>query len=446
LNMSENLFAEFEIPSRQAWENAFRKELKDKSLEELIQTDEEGLRLSPISDASDVVTGFADVLSQRSAGWITVQDYDASLGSDELSRRLHLDLKQGLEAIQVWATSLDHFYSIRKAISGAQVHTLFLRRLKSSTTLSELDPETRIGYDPLALSAVGLTPAERLRQDLEPLAEICSTHQPVLLGHLWAEAGCNLVEQCVYALSSIRFLLTNQFLSTPTVGLTVGVGRRLIPEVAKLRALRLVWYRLQAQGSVPQGLELEIHARSLSWHLTPAFPHNNLIRLNLQGLAAVLGGTDSLSLLPYDWATAASGSDHARRMSLNLQHLMREESHLDRVVDPLGGSFVVERLTQEYVRLIEDGMDSIAENGDLLHQLADGQLRQQIAAANARQLERMENGMIKYVEVNHLRTRSAEAEPVSPRMPFFEPDAGSPGSLMIDPAELYRSLMSSREA
>ena len=444
--MSDSLFAEFAVPTRQEWEAALIKELKGKSLDELIQTDDEGLRLSPIADSSDLIPGFADVLSQRNAGWLTVQDYEATLKPAELGHRLKLDLSQGVDAVQLWARSIQEIQESRSLEIHADWHAVFLKDIESKNDLNILRSGTRIGFDPITLTALGLIYPELLARSIQSVGWINENHQPLLLGHLWAESGCSMVDQCTYSMAAIQHLIAKQLLRPPAIEITIGVGRRLIPEIAKLRAMRLVWERLKEHGYIPAAYQLVLHSRSVAWNLTPEYPHNNLIRLNLQGVAAVLGGTDSLCLLPYDWGTPNASSDHARRMSINLHHLMREESHLDKVADPLGGSFVVERLTQEYVRLIESGLAELDSQGGLVSLIERGELRERLHQAHLNQRARMLKGDLKFVEVNHLHTREPEVEPSEPPSHYFAVNTSGTSSLLLDPLAILREFRKKREA
>jgi methylmalonyl-CoA mutase len=152
-----------------------------------------------------------------------------------------------------------------------------------------------------------------------------------------------------------------------------GIGMNFFMEVAKLRAARLLWSRIMTQfgAKKPGSLMLRTHCQTSGVSLTEKDPYNNIIRTTLEALAASLGGTQSLHTNSFDEAVALP-TDFSARIARNTQLILQEESNICRVVDPLGGSYYVESLTNELAdkawALIEEveaagGMTRAVESG-----------------------------------------------------------------------------------
>ena len=125
-----------------------------------------------------------------------------------------------------------------------------------------------------------------------------------------------------------------------------AIGMNFFMEVAKLRAARLLWHRVMAQfdPQKPQSLMLRTHCQTSGVSLTEQDPYNNVVRTAVEAMAAVLGGTQSLHTNAFDEALGLP-TDFSARIARNTQLVLAEETGITHVVDPLGGSYYVEALT-----------------------------------------------------------------------------------------------------
>ena len=123
-----------------------------------------------------------------------------------------------------------------------------------------------------------------------------------------------------------------------------GIGMNFYLEIAKLRAARLLWWRIMQAFSPksPKSLMLRTHCQTSGWSLTEQDPYNNIVRTTIEAMAAVFGGTQSLHTNSFDEAIALP-SDFAARIARNTQVLLQEETHITNVIDPWGGSYMMER-------------------------------------------------------------------------------------------------------
>lgn len=167
-------------------------------------------------------------------------------------------------------------------------------------------------------------------------------------------AGASAVHELALTLASGAELLrtltgADLDLATACRSLRVvtAIGRDLFMEAAKLRALRQLWARLvEAAGGDAVAQQVPVHAVTSPREVSRRDPWVNLLRGTLGGFAAIVGGADAVTVLPFD-GTAGEPGELGRRMAVNTHTILREESHLAKAADPAGGSYYVERLTAE---------------------------------------------------------------------------------------------------
>ncbi len=129
----------------------------------------------------------------------------------------------------------------------------------------------------------------------------------------------------------------------------VGIGSNYLIEIAKIRGLRMLWAKLiQAYHPVHQcSSAIQLSAIIGTMNKSLQDPHTNLLRQTTEIMSAVNGGVSQLIVLPYDWHAADGPSELAQRMAINISLLLQEESYFNQVIDPIGGSYVLEDLTNQ---------------------------------------------------------------------------------------------------
>jgi methylmalonyl-CoA mutase len=149
--------------------------------------------------------------------------------------------------------------------------------------------------------------------------------------------------------------------------------------IAKVRALRLLWARLQELCSTPLS-HLPIHAETSRRMLTAAATHTNLVRTTVAAFAAAVGGADSIAVRPYS-AALGSPVEGARTLDRNTHHLLLHETNLHRVADPSAGSGAVEALTEALAEAAWAEFRKIESEGGIIGSFRSGALPARIAAA-----------------------------------------------------------------
>ncbi|MGN8000113.1 methylmalonyl-CoA mutase [Sphingomonas sp. 22176] len=188
-----------------------------------------------------------------------------------------------------------------------------------------------------------------------------------------------------------------------------AIGMNFFMEVAKLRAARVLWHRvmtqLGAQGE--RSKMLRTHCQTSGVSLTEQDPYNNVIRTTIEAMAAMLGGTQSLHTNALDEAIALP-TDFSARIARNTQIVLQEETGMTKVVDPLGGSYYVESLTQSLVDKAWEIIERVEAEGGMAKAVAAGWPKAMIEEAAAARQARVDRGEDVIVGVNKYRLPSED--------------------------------------
>jgi methylmalonyl-CoA mutase, N-terminal domain len=182
-------------------------------------------------------------------------------------------------------------------------------------------------------------------------------------------------------------------------------------EIAKFRASRRIWHDLMTKryrAENERSAWMRFHTQTAGVSLTPQQPLNNLTRVALQALAGVLGGTQSLHTDAYDEALAVPTAD-AALLALRQQQVIAEETGVDATVDPLGGSWFVEALTDETERQVWRYLDEIDRRGGMVAAISEGYPQREIADAAYRYQREFDAGQRRIVGVNAYVDETEEA-------------------------------------
>ncbi len=194
----------------------------------------------------------------------------------------------------------------------------------------------------------------------------------------------------------------------PTLSFFFNSHNAIFEEVAKFRAGRRIWARLMSEwydAETDAARAMKFHTQTAGQSLTAQQPLNNIVRVTIQALAGVLGGTQSLHTNSFDEALALP-SEEAVRVALRTQQIIAEESGAADIVDPLGGSFAIEALTDEVEQETMAYIEEIREMGDgsmragVLRGIEDGYFQREIQDAAYEYQERVERGEEVVVGVN----------------------------------------------
>lgn len=194
----------------------------------------------------------------------------------------------------------------------------------------------------------------------------------------------------------------------PRLSFFWGIGMDFFTEIAKLRAARLLWARIISlfNPQNPKSLALRTHCQTSGWSLTEQDPFNNVCRTTVEALAAVFGGTQSLHTNALDEALALP-TDFSARIARNTQLYLQEEAEIGHVIDPLGGSTHLEKITHDLASKAWDLMLEIEAMGGMSAAIESGLPKLKIEEAAVRKQVAIDSGEAVIVGVNKYRTLEA---------------------------------------
>jgi methylmalonyl-CoA mutase len=197
----------------------------------------------------------------------------------------------------------------------------------------------------------------------------------------------------------------------PRLSFFFAIGMNFFMEASKLRAARFLWAKMMEEFKPknPKSSMLRTHCQTSGWSLTEQDPYNNVIRTTLEALAAVLGGTQSLHTNALDEAIALP-TDHSARIARNTQLVIQEESGVCNVVDPLGGSYYVESLTNALIEEAQKILDEIEGLGGMTKAIESGMPKLRIEESAAKKQAAIDSGRDVIVGVN--KYQLAKEDPI----------------------------------
>ncbi len=252
--------------------------------------------------------------------------------------------------------------------------------------------------------------------------EFCTQHLPKfnpisISGYHSREAGSTAVQELAFTIADgiayvqacvDRGLDVDAF--APRLSFFWDVHNDFFEEIAKMRAGRRMWAHIMRDrfgAKKPESMRMRFHCQTAGVSLTAQQPYNNVVRVALQALAAVLGGTQSLHTNSLD-ETLALPSDDAVRIALRTQQIIAHESGVAKTIDPLGGSYFVESLTDTLEAEAYRYIKKIDELGGMVRAIETGYPIKEIAEASFKYQRKVESGEEKIVGVNDFLSEDAE--------------------------------------
>jgi len=196
----------------------------------------------------------------------------------------------------------------------------------------------------------------------------------------------------------------------PRFSFFFGIGMNFYMEIAKLRAARILWATLVKDkfgAKNPKSTTLRTHCQTSGWSLTEKDPYNNIVRTTIEAMSAIFGGTQSLHTNSFDEAIALP-TQFSSRVARNTQLILQEETGIPHVVDPWGGSYMMETLTNELVEEARAIIDEVEELGGMTKAIITGMPKMRIEESAARRQARLDSGAEVQVGVNKYQLAGEE--------------------------------------
>ncbi|MGB5555455.1 MAG: methylmalonyl-CoA mutase subunit beta [Flavobacteriaceae bacterium] len=388
--MAQQLFSEFDAVSAKAWKQKIQVDLKGADYNDtLVWESPEGIHVKPFYHSEDLHNGGVPAIPSPTS-WHIGQEIVA--GHVPSANKKALDaLQRGAESLVVTIPSAA--IDIEKVLSGIDIAAtpLFFK-------LQFLDPDYVQGIQALAtaegaenhlnLNLIGNLARSGnwfydLKKDHELLENIVAktkgSPQSSLLGvdvALYQNAGANIVQQLAYALAHANEYLNHGLLKTMQgITFTVAMGSNYFFEIAKLRALRLLWATLAAEYGI--SAPCTILATPSKRNKTLYDYNVNLLRTTSECMSAILGGADTVYNQPYD-RIYHKDNEFGERIARNQLLVLKNEGHFDKVANATEGAYYIETLTSQLAEKALALFKNIEKGGGFLRQLKENIIQNKI--------------------------------------------------------------------
>ncbi|MEI6695417.1 MAG: methylmalonyl-CoA mutase family protein [Bacteroidota bacterium] len=386
-NKASKLFSEFPPVTTPEWEAVIHADLKGADYEKkLVWETLEGIKVKPYYRAEDLENlsflkanpGEAPYVrgnKTQNNSWDIRQDIDTKdIGK---ANAVALDaVKRGATSIGFKVKEVKTANDMATLLNGIDVTKVKINFISSRSYPLSLDlflgflkannVDTQkvwgsINFDPfsyLLLHGDYYTTFENNLVEAEYLLHLCEKSLPnfkviTVNGHFFHNAGASLVQELAFTLASANEYLykliskgNNIDKLCPNFIFSFAIGSNYFMEIAKIRAARLLWAKIVEQYHPIQqeSMQVFVHNTTSIWNKTVYDPYVNMLRTTTEAMSAAIGGADSITILPFDEIFKET-DDFSSRIARNQQIILKEESYLDKIIDPSAGSYYIENLT-----------------------------------------------------------------------------------------------------
>ena len=410
----ELLFDQFPPVSTEEWKAKVEADLKGAPFDKkLVWRTNEGFNVQPMYRAEDIASlNTTDSLpgeypfvrgTRVENDWLTRQEIVAETAKEANEKALDVlnkgvtslgfkvkeataeELQTLLAGIEVGAVELNFSTCMKKAPEFAAVLVAYLKE-----NGKEAEFRGSIDFNPLKKAlkhgvAFNGNAVETAKQILETVKEVPALKVLSVNSVMLSNAGSYIFQELGYAMAwGAEWLtqLTDAGVDAAEVAsrikFNMGVSSDYFMELAKFRAARMLWAQIVKQyGVADDACKMTVHAITSSYNQTIFDAHVNLLRSQTETMSAALAGVDSITTVPFDNAYQTP-DDFSERIARNQQFLLKEESHLDKVVDPAGGSYYVETLTVSIAAEAWKLFLAVEENGGFFAMVGNGEIQKAI--------------------------------------------------------------------
>ena len=394
--MKNKLFNEFSDVSSKEWKQKIQADLKGADYNEtLIWKTNEGIDVKPFYHADEFST-LPSISSSQASQWLICDTIFVS----DIKKSNHYAkefLSRGAQSIKFIIPSKD--VSIKTLLEGIDAYAAslyfelqfldseFVKTLSQFQSKAEIYIHTDI-IGNLARTGNWFSSIQEDHKQLEIIAEETSTISVDL--SLYQNAGATIIQQLGYAIAH-----TNEYLNhlenkeSLQVIFNVSVGTNYFFEIAKLRALRILWKTLASEYKITT--DCHIFAFPTKRNKTLYDYNTNLLRTTTECMSAILGGANTINNVAYD-AIYHKSNEFGNRISRNQLLILKHESYFDKVNNPADGTYYIENLTQQLAEKALNLFKDIERNGGFLKQLKEGIIQRKIKDSAETEQNQFNNG------------------------------------------------------
>ncbi len=420
---NKKLFEDFPPVSSEDWRAKIEKDLKGTDFErKLVWRTQEGFSVQPFYRSEDldklshldVLPGeFPYVRSKKTSdnSWHIRQDIDARENVEAAN-------KKALDVLMKGATSLGFILNEEKNYTKEDIQKLlenvFCESIETNFLSCKSSPEIlkyflellkdnnrnlqkvegSVDYDPIGnLTLTGnfydndeAKSIEEARQMILNSEALPNFRLIAVNGKHFNNAGATAVEELAFSLATANEYLsklTDRGLAildvAPRIKFNFGIGSNYFMEIAKFRAARLLWALLieQYHPNKKETAQIHMHAETSMWNKTLYDPYVNMLRTTTEGMSATVAGIDSMAINPFD-RSYQTPNKFSERIARNQQLILKEEAHFDKVIDPAGGSYYIEELTDAIAEHAWNLFREIEKKGGYIEAFKEGFIQERI--------------------------------------------------------------------
>jgi len=441
------LFSEFPPVSTEAWEAQINTDLKGKDYDKtLVWRTNEGINVRPyyrdenlngLEFVGTLPGQFPYVRGNRKAGnnWLIRQDIEVAGFAEANLKALEI-LSKGVTSVgfvfkNCQEISVDDLKKLCHGICLEKTEVNFVMTCKNLPLVKSLvaflkdqkanpdEVKSSVNFDPIGVFTLkgkfcsSETEAfARVKEVLESAAEYKGIQLIGVNGKNFNNAGASIVQELGFSLAIGAEYLTrmtesgmNAGVVAPRIRFNFGVGGNYFMEIAKLRAARMLWanivkaYKPECNCGADCNCEenccddvclcagrMHIHTETSIWNKTIYDPYVNLLRTETEAMSATLGGTDSLTIRPFD-AVYEQPTEFAERIARNQQSVLKEEAHFDKIADPAAGSYYIETLTASIAEQAWKIFLEIQDKGGFIAAFREGYVQTQVNEMAAKRIK-----------------------------------------------------------
>lgn len=394
--MSKRLFSEFDSVSSKQWKQKIQFDLKGADYNEtLVWNTNDDISVKPFYHSDDF-DEFPKPSKTKATAWNICETI--FVANIEKSNLKALDsISRGADSIKFIIPSEDiSIESLLESINVSSIPIYFELQflspdfVKKIVSFSEKE-NIYINTDIIGNLAKAGNWFENLNNDFSKFETIVNlTHSFSIETSLYQNAGANTVQQLAYTLAHANEYLNRLENEQPlNVIFNVSIGTNYFFEIAKLRALRLLWDTLATEYQM--NTDCHIFATPTKRNKTLYDYNTNLLRTTTECMSAILGGTNTISNLPYD-AIYRKPNEFGDRIARNQLLILKHESYFNKVNNPSDGAYYIESITNQLAEKALELFKNIEINGGFLNQLKDGTIQRKIKESAAKEQEQFNTG------------------------------------------------------
>ncbi len=481
--MDNNLFGEFPVVSTEQWEKVIHQDLKGVDYEKrLVWKTIEGINVKPYYRKEDLENmkhlfvnpgEFPFVRGNKKTGnkWCIRQDIQVKdISEANLQAKNALD--KGADAVGfICEGKIKNTQDIIKLLDGINLEAhpvhfitgpdapVFCSHIIEVCKGLKTKYQGSVDFDILSSLTVTGSYYQSEEKDFQMLAETikaAATTCPDLKviavnGFVFQNSGSTIVQEIAYSLAIANeylAILTDKNISATqaarTLQFNMAVSSNYFLEIAKIRVLRLLWAKISEGYKIaPVDAKAFVHSVTCDWNKTLYDPYVNVLRSTTEGMSAVIGGTDSLTIKPFD-SDYHQPNTISDRIARNLQIVLKEEAHFDKITDPAAGSYYIENLTSSLADEAWKLFLKVEKEGGYTASLKKGLIQSDIEASANKRIndiaKRRETilGTNQYPNINELVLKNIDQEVYQKKQPIA-------ASAIVKPLKLMRASLAFEE-